>query len=104
MQLNHILYIFLQSLHILLLEIIDLQFFCITRIPCQVTGQYAIKDSPITCRQMDGQKRQQSSSALIYTDYEGRIRNTKTYNYWFRCTTNKAAIKTIPIKEKLARP
>ena len=53
---------------------------------------------------MDGQKRQQSLSALIYTDYEGRIRNTKTYNYWFRCTTTKAAIKTIHIKEKWSKP
>ena len=49
-------------------------------------------------------KKDNSSSALIYTDYEGRIRNTKTYKYWFRCTTKKAAIKTIPINEKLPKP
>ena len=102
-QVNHISYIFIQSLHILLLEIIDLQFFCITRIPCQLTGQYAIKDSPITCRQMDGQKRQQFECINIYWL---RRENKKYKNIQLLVPLHykKAAIKTIPIKEKLPKP
>ena len=103
-QLNHISYICSQSLHIyLLLEIIDLQCFCISRIPCQLTGQYAIKDSPITCRQMDGQKRQQFECINIYWL---RRENKKYTNIQLLVPLHykKAAIKTIPIKEKLPKP
>ena len=49
-------------------------------------------------------KKDNSSSALIYTDYEGRIRNTKNIQLLVPLHYKKAAIKTIPIKEKLPKP